>query len=81
MLALYLIFFIFYFFFSKQKMGLLQAYYKKAVASKCKSAEELREKILRTLWHALSTDENPQHQHCPTGKQRWCWYQRALAYG
>ena len=62
-------------------MGLLQAYYKKAVASKCKTTEELRQKILRTLWHAASTDENPQHQHCPAGKKSWCWYQRALAYG
>ncbi|GFO37156.1 hypothetical protein PoB_006366100 [Plakobranchus ocellatus] len=62
------------------KIGLLQAHYKRAVASKCMSTAELR-KILCTLKHCSSSDDNPQHDDCPTGKDSWCFYQCTLAYG
>ncbi|GFO39558.1 hypothetical protein PoB_006606300 [Plakobranchus ocellatus] len=66
---------------TQQKIGLLQAHYKRAVASKCTSTAELRKKILRTLKHCSSSDDNPQHDDCPTGKDSWCFHQRAIAYG
>ena len=29
--------------------------------------------------HRVSTDENPQHQFCPEGKDSWCGWQRYAA--
>lgn len=26
-------------------------------------------------YHKISTDDNPQHQYCPTPKNTWCWWQ------
>ena len=34
---------------------------------------------LRHILHATSTDENPDHDRCPKGKESWCFYQKALA--
>ena len=62
------------------KINLLQRHYKKAVASKCKSVDELRKKIYTTFHHASSTDENPQHENCPDRKLSWCFWKRALAH-
>ncbi|GFO03882.1 hypothetical protein PoB_003038700 [Plakobranchus ocellatus] len=44
---------------TQQKVGLLQAHYKRAVVSKCTSTAELRKKILSTLKHRSSSDDNP----------------------
>ena len=32
-------------------------------------------------FHAASTDDEPHHNHCPTGTNSWCFFQRALAKG
>ncbi|KAK3785208.1 hypothetical protein RRG08_042154 [Elysia crispata] len=65
----------------KQKIGLLQAYYKKSVAGRCSHTAELRKKIVQRLKHSYSTDDKPQHEDCSVGKDSWCFLQRALAYG
>ncbi|KAK3763379.1 hypothetical protein RRG08_042169 [Elysia crispata] len=57
---------------TKQKIGLLQAYYKKSVASRCSNTEELRKKIVQRLKHSCSTDDKPQHEDCSVGKDSWC---------
>ena len=38
-------------------------------------------KILATLHHLSSTDENPNHGNCPAGANSWCSYRRAEAEG
>lgn len=30
-------------------------------------------------YHTISTDDAPQHDHCPKGVTSWCKYQKALA--
>lgn len=52
----------------------------KSVAGKQTSVSELRKGIMRTLKHSSSTDDHPQHDDCPTGKNGWCFYQQALSY-
>ncbi|GFR68336.1 hypothetical protein ElyMa_005606000 [Elysia marginata] len=47
--------------------------FKKAVASKSSSTAEFRRKIIRTLKHVRSINENPQHKDCPQGKENWCF--------
>lgn len=39
----------------------------------------MREAILASIYHAVSTDDNPQHAYCPKGKSSWCFYQAAKA--
>ena len=34
-----------------------------------------------TFYHAIYTDETPQHDRCPVGDDSWCFYQKALATG
>ena len=31
------------------------------------------------MFHCISTDDVPHHTRCPTGKDSWCFYQRAEA--
>lgn len=39
----------------------------------------MREAIFASIYHAVSTDEKPQHSYCPKGKSSWCFYQAAKA--
>ena len=39
----------------------------------------MRREIWATLYHKLSTDEEPQHDKCPPGKDSWCKWQQAKA--
>ena len=39
----------------------------------------MKNAIFATIYHCASTDENPQHQKCPKGKDSWCFYQSAKA--
>ena len=33
------------------------------------------------FYHSVSTNEKPQHEHCPQGPESWCWYNRERANG
>ena len=59
----------------------LTAYYGKAVRAHPKDVCGMRDAILATFDHAISTDEKPQHDRCPVGADSWCFYQKALATG
>lgn len=39
----------------------------------------MREAIFASIYHAVSTDEKPQHSYCPKGTSSWCFYQAAKA--
>ena len=39
----------------------------------------MKEAIYASLYHCASTDQSPQHSHCPTGESSWCFYQSVLA--
>ena len=57
----------------------LTQYYGNAVRAHSGDLDGMRDAILATFFHAISTNEAPQHQHCPIGLDSWCFYQRALA--
>ena len=39
----------------------------------------MKNAIWATYYHQQSTDDNPQHDMCPSGENSWCPYQKALA--
>ena len=41
----------------------------------------MRSAVFASFFHAASTDEEPHHNHCPIGRNSWCFFQRALAKG
>lgn len=55
----------------------LSIYFGLAIRRNCHSIEKMKNAIWSTLFHKMSTDENPQHDHCPTGENSWCSWQRA----
>ena len=59
----------------------LMAYYGKAVRDHPNDVSSMQSPILATFEHAISTDDNPQHDRCPVGVDSWCFYQKALATG
>lgn len=59
----------------------LSIYYGLAIRRHHESVEKMREAIWATLYHKISTDENPQHDKCPPGEDSWCSWQKAKATG
>ncbi|XP_011706884.1 PREDICTED: uncharacterized protein LOC105462057, partial [Wasmannia auropunctata] len=41
--------------------------------------EKMKKEIWATLYHKISTDEEPQHDYCPSGADSWCSWQKAKA--
>ncbi|KZC13882.1 hypothetical protein WN55_06207 [Dufourea novaeangliae] len=58
----------------------LTVYYGLAIRRYSHSIEEMKNGIWATFHHKISTDENPQHDNCPTGKDSWCSWQKAKAH-
>ncbi|XP_069175869.1 uncharacterized protein [Procambarus clarkii] len=60
----------------------LAGYFTKAIRDNGNSDwKQMRDACLSGLFHATSTDEKPQHMHCPKGKDSWCFYQQDIANG
>ncbi|KAK8738968.1 hypothetical protein OTU49_003766 [Cherax quadricarinatus] len=41
--------------------------------------KSMRNGVLASLYHCISTDEKPQHHLCPVGADSWCFHQRATS--
>ena len=41
----------------------------------------MRSAVFSSFFHAVSTNEDPHHHHCPAGTDSWCFHQRAVAKG
>lgn len=65
--------------FQKDIVPKLQNYYGSAIKSNLNSVEKMHNAVWATWYHMRSTDEKPQHDLCPPGKDSWCFVQRALA--
>lgn len=59
----------------------LTIYYGLSIRRNAESVEKMRNDIYATLYHKISTDDNPQHERCPTGLTSWCSWQRAQSSG
>lgn len=57
----------------------MSIYYGLAIRRNIDSIDNMRKEIYATLYHKISTDENPQHDRCPEGEDSWCSWQRAKA--
>ena len=52
----------------------LQMYYGRTIRENQASLEQMKTAIWATYYHRSSTDNNPQHHHCPDGEDTWCKY-------
>ncbi|XP_077264825.1 uncharacterized protein LOC143898902 [Temnothorax americanus] len=59
----------------------LTKYYGLAIRRHPDSVEETKKAIMATYYHLCSTDEEPQHEYCPTGYESWCKWRVAEATG
>ncbi|KYN09153.1 hypothetical protein ALC57_18735 [Trachymyrmex cornetzi] len=57
----------------------LAVYYELAIRRNCDSIEKMKNAIWATYYHYASTDEDPQHEKCPSGEDSWCSWQQASA--
>jgi hypothetical protein len=53
----------------------LTGYYRNAIHGNVGDLNKMRKAVFATLFHCKSTDARPQHQHCPAGRDSWCFYQ------
>ncbi|GFX71849.1 hypothetical protein TNCV_1442731 [Trichonephila clavipes] len=37
--------------------------------------------VIAAFFHCCSSNQNPMHGQCPTGKDSWCKYKKALCDG
>ena len=57
----------------------LQVFYGGAIRNHKNDLQGMEQAIWAVYYHSVSTDLQPQHNHCPTGDQSWCKFQRAIA--
>lgn len=60
----------------------LQFYFQVSLKRKVgTSPSEMREEIMSTYFHCISTDDKPQHDKCAKGVDSWCFYNKSIALG
>lgn len=59
----------------------LTAYYGKAIRAHPGNLRDMTDAVYATYYHAISTDDTPQHERCPPGEDSWCFVRRAEATG
>jgi len=59
----------------------LTVYYGLAIRRHPDSAEDMKNAVWAVFYHNISTNKKPQHMYCPAGKESWCKWRVAEAYG
>ncbi|GFV70131.1 uncharacterized protein TNCV_4337401 [Trichonephila clavipes] len=59
----------------------LQNYYGIAIRSNVGCLEKMQSAVIAAFFHCCSSNQNPLHGQCPTGKDSWCKYKQALCDG
>jgi len=59
----------------------LSLYYGLAIRRHTDSVENMKKEIWAAFFHKISTDEEPQHSHCPAGADSWCRWRQHEATG
>ncbi|KAL7290650.1 hypothetical protein TKK_0015411 [Trichogramma kaykai] len=57
----------------------LSIYYGLAIRRNSDSVEKMKNEIWASIFHKLSTDDEPQHDRCPPGEDSWYSWQQAKA--
>ena len=58
--------------------NVLQPYYRNAIMKNLGNSDSMKEAIMASFFHCLSSDQSPQHQKCPQGPDSWCFYNKAI---
>ena len=66
---------------TKKKQTLLTQYYAHALKTYAPDVDAMRKGVLASLYHFMSSDDKPQHQHCLPGESSWCRWQRCQVTG
>ncbi|GFY23796.1 uncharacterized protein TNCV_3535901 [Trichonephila clavipes] len=53
-------------------------YYGIAIRSNVGCLEKMESAVIAAFFHCCSSNQNPMHGQCPTGKDSWCKYKQAL---
>ncbi|GFX45163.1 uncharacterized protein TNCV_3432111 [Trichonephila clavipes] len=56
-------------------------YYGIAIRSNVGCLEKMQSAVIAAFFHCCSSNQNPMHGQCPTGKDSWCKYKQALSGG
>lgn len=59
----------------------LTKYYGLTIRKHPDSVNEMKRAVLATSYHVCSTNENRQHQYCPSGARSWCKWRFTEATG
>ena len=59
----------------------LTAYYGVAIRAHPNNLDNMTDAVFATYYHAISSDDAPQHDRCPSGEDSWCFFKRAEATG
>ncbi|XP_071574866.1 uncharacterized protein [Temnothorax nylanderi] len=59
----------------------LTIYYGLAIRRNSCDVDAMRNDVWATFFHKISTDEEPQHENCPSGPNSWCKWRQAEAAG
>ena len=59
----------------------LTAYFGVAIRAHPNNLDDMTDAVFATYYHAISTDDTPQHERCPSGEDSWCFFKRAAATG
>lgn len=59
----------------------LSNYYRSAIKNNTGDLKSMRNAVFATLFHCISTDDEPHHYQCPQGENSWCFYNKAIALG
>ena len=57
----------------------LTNYYGLAIIRNPNSVSEMKKEIYATFYHKCSTNDKPQHENCPPGRNSWCKWRQAEA--
>lgn len=61
------------------KMRKMSNYYANQLKRNAPDPVAMRNGVMASLLHMMSTDEKPRHELCPMAEDSWCHYNRALA--
>ena len=59
----------------------LSVSYAQALKDGAPDVDKMKEAVMASLYHRMSTDDQPQHQYCPRGEDSWCKYQVESSQG
>ena len=62
-----------------QKCSTLQNYYRGAIINNIGSPTNMRKAVWATLYHCMSTNDDPHHDNCPDSVDSWCLYNRSIS--